>query len=472
MSIRALGKQSLIYGFGHIISRIITFLLLPLYTNVFTPEKYGVVSLAYAFIGFTSMLYRYGTDTALMKFYSQEENDKSTYLTTILILQVASGIVFSGFLILFSNHLSPILLGTNDSLILIIIAGILICDTLWTLASIVLRSEERPFSFVGLNLINVIGTLILNVYFVVILKLGIRGVLFSNLIVSFSLVLVVTPFFYSRFSFSSITTKIAKKVLWFALPFLPAGIFTMILELSNRYFLKWLTDTATVGIYSAGYKLGMFGLLMVMGFNMGWTPYFLKQRDNPEAKSLFARVAKYFLGLQGFISILLILWIDTLIRSSFFGISFFGPEFWNSTQIMPVILLGYMFFALYVLQHPSIYHTDKTKWVAMFRGVGAIVAIALNLILIPIFGLMGSAWASVIAYACMALSIYIKTRGIYKIPYSLTGLAFPVLCVIIVMFLPLSPGLKLFIPLVYLVIWFMVVLTPEERISIKQMAGL
>ncbi|NQV38228.1 MAG: oligosaccharide flippase family protein [Candidatus Marinimicrobia bacterium] len=469
MSIRALGKQSLIYGFGHIISRIITFLLLPLYTNIFTPTEYGVISLAYAFIGFALMLYRYGTDTALMKFYSQTENDKSTYFTTILIMQILSGIAFSGFLILFSNYLSPILLGTHDSLILILIAGILLFDTLWTLAAIVLRSEEKPFSFVGLNLINVVGTLVLNIFFVLTLKYGIRGVLFSNLIVSFFLVLILAPFFFKRFSFSTISTEILKKVFWFALPFLPAGIFTMVLELSNRYFLKWLTDTATVGIYSAGYKLGMFGLLMVMGFNMGWTPYFLKQRDNPDAKPLFARVAKYFLGLQGFVSIVLILWIDTIIRSSLFGISFFGPGFWSSTQIMPLILLGYMFFAIYVLQHPAIYHTDNTKWVAMFRGVSALVAIILNLVLIPYWGIMGSAWASVIAYASMALSIYLKTRKIYPIPYSLIGVIFPFLCVIVVMVIPASLLVKLLIPFIYLVVWTMFVLTADERKSIKQM---
>ena len=68
--------------------------------------------------------------------------------------------------------------------------------------------------------------------------------------------------------------EVLKKVFNFSLPFVPAGLFTMIMELADRYLLEWLVGTSAVGIYSAGYKLGMFGLLMVMGFNMGWTPFF------------------------------------------------------------------------------------------------------------------------------------------------------------------------------------------------------
>ena len=73
MAIKTLGKQTLIYGFGHVLARLITFLLLPLYTHTFTKEDYGAISLAYAFIGFAVILYRYGMDTALMKFSIQKK---------------------------------------------------------------------------------------------------------------------------------------------------------------------------------------------------------------------------------------------------------------------------------------------------------------------------------------------------------------------------------------------------------------
>ena len=85
MSIKILGKQSMIYGIGYIMARLVTFLLLPLYTNVFTQEQYGVISLAYAFIGFAMILYRYGMDTALIKYSVQEKGDiRKKHITIIL----------------------------------------------------------------------------------------------------------------------------------------------------------------------------------------------------------------------------------------------------------------------------------------------------------------------------------------------------------------------------------------------------
>ena len=96
----------------------------------------------------------------------------------------------------------------------------------------------------------------------------------------------------------------------------------MIMELSNRYILDWLEGTHAVGLFSAGYKLGIFGLIVVMGFNMGWTPYFLKRIKEENAKIEFSYIASLFLGLLGFvvviISILLqIIFIQDLISTLF-----------------------------------------------------------------------------------------------------------------------------------------------------------
>ena len=89
MSLKILGKESLIYGFGHVVSRLITFLLLPIYTHTFSPKEYGTISLAYAFMGFALVVYKYGMDTALMKYGVQKLNlDRSRHITVILIIQI------------------------------------------------------------------------------------------------------------------------------------------------------------------------------------------------------------------------------------------------------------------------------------------------------------------------------------------------------------------------------------------------
>ena len=98
MSLKILGKESLIYGFGHVVSRLITFLLLPIYTHTFSPKEYGTISLAYAFMGFVLVVYKYGMDTALMKFSVQLENIKrKSYISSIYVLQFCTSFIFSSF---------------------------------------------------------------------------------------------------------------------------------------------------------------------------------------------------------------------------------------------------------------------------------------------------------------------------------------------------------------------------------------
>ena len=82
MSITLLGRQSLIYGFGHFLSRFINFLLLPLYTYRLSPEEYGVISLIYVFIAFLNIIFAHGMDISFMRFQTLEkmQMDKKTTL--------------------------------------------------------------------------------------------------------------------------------------------------------------------------------------------------------------------------------------------------------------------------------------------------------------------------------------------------------------------------------------------------------
>ena len=152
MSIKILGKESLIYGTGHVLARLITFFLLPIYTHVFSPEEYGVVSLAYAFMGFSMMFYRYGMDTALMKYSVQLNYDnKTAYISSIYILQLLSSIIFSAVLYFVSDYVSEPLLGIGNPDWIIILAGILMLDNLWNHHVLLLRAENRPGSYIFFN---------------------------------------------------------------------------------------------------------------------------------------------------------------------------------------------------------------------------------------------------------------------------------------------------------------------------------
>jgi len=470
MSIKTLGKQTLIYGIGTILARIVTFLLLPLYTNVFTAEEYGVVSLAYAFIGFAIMLYRYGMDAALMKYYIEVEGEeKKKYFTTIFISQFVTSLIFSGLLFISASMIAPIILGGSYTFLFQLVAIILFFDVLWMLPLLILRAEEKPKHYIILSLLNVVLLMSFNIYLVVYKGLGIQGVLIGNIAASGLLLLATLPIILRNIKISLLDRVVLKQVLKFGLPFFPAGIFTMIMELSDRYLLEWMTNTSLVGIYSAGNKLGMFGMLLVLGFNMGWTPFFLKIGKQKDAPVIFSKVATYFLGISGFFIVFISLWIDYVIRINIGNVTIFGSEFWSSTQVVPLILLGYYFSGLFVLQLPGVFILNKTNWMPILRGVGASVSIVANLILIPIFDINGAAMGKVIAYFCMAAAIYIMTKNIYPIPFRLRSVLFPIIFMLVIIAIPLSNELRLIVTILYPVLWFLLVSEKTDIERIKRL---
>ncbi len=416
--LKALSRQSLIYGLGHIISRIITFLLLPLYTNVFTPAEYGLISLAYTFLGFMNVVLHYGLDAALMKRYVPADgSQRKTILTTAWISFLISSIFFALIVIAFRLPLSQLILGGTYPRFMAYLGVILALDVLWSIPMLVLRSEQKPTHFLGFSLFNVLASLGLNLLLVLRFHLGVEGVLLSNVITSGTLVAMTFPMLWKRMGWRAWSLPTWKTLMRFGLPFLPSGIFAMIMELADRYLLLYFTDTDTVGLYSAGYKLGMLMLLAVMGFNMGWQPFFLKEGDGESQRSLYVRITTYVLTLLAFLWVLMVVWVPDLIRLKVGSITLYGPNYWSSVSIVPWVALGYWFHAAYLLQLPGVFLKDQSRYVAIIRGLGAGLNIVLNILFIPRWGGIGAAVATCISFGGMALTLYIINRRIYPLKY-------------------------------------------------------
>ena len=416
MSIKSLGSQSLIYGAGHVAARGVTFLLLPIYTNIFSLEDYGIISLIYTFLGFMNVVLHYGLDASLLKHYMPADSEeRKTILSNAYGSFLITTILFSVLLIIFRNNVSGLLFGINLPNITLLVVGILFFDVLWSIHVLILRAEERPVYFSIISFLNVLSTLALNILFVIYLELGIYGVLLSNLITSGVIFLITFPIILKRSSIKSLSLKYWKKMMKFGVPFLPAGIFSMILELSDRYILRYLTDIETVGLYNAGYKLGLLILLIVMGFNMAWQPYFLKKEK--EERKYIADVTTLVFAVLGFFWILLLLWSDTMVKMKFGDFSFFGEQYWEATSIVPIIGLAYVFHAGYLIQLPGVYLLEKTGWIPLVRGLGALSNIILNFLFIPEYGIVGAASATCLSFILMAVIFYFINRSVFPILY-------------------------------------------------------
>ena len=459
----------MIYGIGHVATRFITFLLLPYYTNVFSTSEYGVISLAYAFIGFLIIIYRYGMDTALMKFSVQKTGVlKDSYISNIFIIQIITAIIFSGLLYLLRDSVSEVLFGINRPRWVVFISLILFLDLFWNLPLLLLRSQKKAISFISISLLNVILTMGFNIYFISYLKLGVEGVFASNFISSFIVFLLCIPYLWKNIYFKYFDKSILSKLVKFSIPFLPAGIFTMMMELSDRYIIDFYMTTSDVGIYSAGKKIGTLGLVVVMAFNMGWTPYFLGRIKAPNAKKDFSEITSLFLFALGLVCLIISLFIPELMTISFNDKYIISEQFWGCKSIVSSILLGYYFFGLYVVQSPGVYAVEKTNFVPLFRLFGALGIIILGLILTPYFGLIGLSYAVVFSYFLMSASIYVFNHKFYKIRYKFSSVFYPILFLIISQFNMESLFLRVSILLTYLLGWYYLILNKNEKNYIKE----
>ena len=410
-----LRKETITYGVGHVLTRLASFLLLPLFTNIFSNDEYGIITLIYVFIGFFTVVMHLGLDAALLKYYKNDDSNKKLYVTNTYVPVLIINIIFFTFCFLLSDYLAYPLIGINDSFIFLMVMLILFFDVLWSMPMVMLRIDNKPIQFICYNLINVLSNLFCIYLFVTIYKMGVWGVVLSGL-VSSGLLFIITLFpIIKNLSLKLIDKDILKKVTQFGFPLVFAGIFSMTLELSDRYIIKELLDTDYVGLYNAGYKLGMLMLLIIMAFNMAWQPFFLnKENQNKELISSISNSMFLFFSL---ICFFIICFGEPLASIKVFGYSFIGEDFIDGMSIFPWICAGYLFHGAYILQLPGAYITNNTIAIAKIRGAGALTNVALNFILIPVLGIHGAAIATFIAFALISVLLFIYNKKIYLLQY-------------------------------------------------------
>ncbi|MEE2876526.1 MAG: oligosaccharide flippase family protein [Candidatus Neomarinimicrobiota bacterium] len=411
--------QTLVYGAGNVMTRLVTFLLLPLFTNVLSPEEYGLTTLLYVFLGFMNILYHYGLDAAFMRYYSNIEvsNEKLSLFSTALWLGLATSIALSIVIMLSATTLSSLLLGSyNYANLFRLAAAILLLDAVSHVPFALLRLENRAIHFVTIKFINVMITLGMNIYLVVIKEMGLDGVFISVALASAATTfsVLVATLRSTRLYFNATSVG---PLLRFGLPFLPAGLATIAMESIDRYILAALTDAATVGVYSAGYKLGIFMLLLTAAFQYAWQPFFLKAGDRPESKPLFSRVFTNFMVVALFTWTVLTLFLPEIIRLQLGGVWLVGPAFHEAESIVPIILMAYLLQGAYLNFLPGIYFASKTIYIAGITGLSALINIGVNFSLIPLYGMTGAAYATLAGHGAMAILTYFVSRKLFTVPY-------------------------------------------------------
>ncbi len=425
---KKLFKQTFIYGLATVLPRMLSFLLVPLYTAVLPTGEYGEISVIFAYFVLFNVILAYGMETAFFRFFNKKENQQTVLNTSGWSLFFSSG-VFLVLALLLQNQVS-ILIDIPLKYIKLAI-WILFLDALVIIPFAWLRARERPMRYAIIKIFNVAVNLGLNVFFLLYLEdlsqnnaffssiykpdFKISYVFISNLIASGLTLLLMLPFYFRlelRFN-----TKLWKQMLSYAYPILIAGIAFSVNEVADRIFLDYFLPEAIakekIGAYSACYKLAVFMTLFATAFRLGIEPFFFSHATAKNAKKNYASITKYFTIFGSVILLVIVVFIDL------FKVVLIQDEtYWEAMHIVPLIILANLFLGIY--HNLSVWYkiTDKTKIGGYISIAGAALTIILNVAFISLIGYIASAIATLSAYFLMMLLSYVLGKKYYPIPYS------------------------------------------------------
>lgn len=419
-SIKRLTTETAIYGISTIVGRFLNFLLVPFYTNVLATGEFGIQANVYSLIAFLNVVYVYGLDTAYFKYASTlEAGDRKQNFSTPLISISLTSLFFSLLIHLCASSIASLDFVNIPAQHIDVIryaAWILFFDSLCVIPFAALRLNHQAKTFAGIKLVNITVNIILNVVLLAIYKMGIEGIFVSGLVSSVLTFVLLLPITSKNLT-SNFLKPLWRGLLKFGLPTVPAGLAAMVMQVIDRPILQALTDSQTVGIYQANYKLGIFMMLVVSMFSYAWQPFFFQTAQQSNAKELFARVMTYFLLFTSIVFLAVSFFIGDLVKIRIWGHYVIPPPYWSGLNIVPVVLLAYMFTGIGTNLSAGIYILKKTYYVPYYTGAGAIVNIAANYALIPRLGILGAAYATLLSYAVMAVLEYVIVQRLYFVRY-------------------------------------------------------
>ncbi|CAN5142494.1 polysaccharide biosynthesis C-terminal domain-containing protein [soil metagenome] len=448
--------QTAIYGLSTIVSRLLSFILTPIYTKAYDPGIYGIFTTMFSWVSMLNPLLAFGMETTFFRYLNKKEDQKQAVydnaFATVLTLSVL--FLFIG-IPLISNIATGISIGntsTHADYILYVkcFVAVLVLDALAVIPFAKIRADGRPGRYGLVKFINVVIFVSFNLLFIYgfpfIVKHNYSGmalitpwfrhgwvgyVFISNLISSSVTLLMLLPELLKlKFRFN---WPMLKEMLLYSWPILISNISYSLNENVDKLLLGKLLpikeSANAVGIYSGCAKISLFLNLFINAFRLGAEPFFFSHSKNKNAGQTYARIMDYFVIAVCVIFVALIANIEIL--KHFVN----NHNYWVGLGVVPPLVFGYVSLGIYM--NLSVWYrlSDQTKYGLYISGIGAVLTLILNVIFIPLYSYMASAWISLAAYATMMVLSYIWGQKNYPIPYNLKkNLAYIISSVIIVYF--------------------------------------
>jgi len=399
--LKRLVSHSAIYWVGTLLTKMIGFFLIPLYTRYLNPADYGILELLVLSVDIISLFLGLQLTNAVAKYYDSAEgisNKHKVVSTAIILLLVLGGSVFSG-LIFFSDTVSAIVFDhTEHSQLFQIVFVAAFCSIIMQIPLLLLRIHDKSKQFVAITLSQVLLTVGLTIYFVVELELGVFGIVAANAIITslvcgYLLIITVTKV---GLRFSSHYTR---EMIIYSAPLIPGVIGMFVIHFSDRFFLNSYASLDELGIYALAYKFGyLLSPLLIQPFGLVWGPKMFEVYRHENSHEILEKIfhGYAFLAITAFFT--LSLFINELL------IIMTTPQYYLSASLVPVIALAYALNALNRLVMTPFYTENKTKYIGIINSAAAVVCIILNILLIKPLGGLGAAIATLLSFSFILIT--------------------------------------------------------------------
>lgn len=431
--IGSLAKDTAVYGLSSIIGRFLNWCLVPLYTNVFPAEEYGVVTFVYSVVALIMIVLTYGMETGFFRFANHDRwKDPNEVYSTALISLASTSMLFVILIAVFIKPVSGWMECAGHESYVIIMAVCVAMDAFMAMPYSFLRYKKRPVRFATLRLVNIGLNIALNLFFILLcpwlMKVapaavdwfydpdyGIGYIFLANLIASAVNMFMMIPELHGfKWKFNA---ALLKEMLVYSAPLLVLGIAGIMNQTVDKLLFPILApDKATamqdLGIYGANYKIAIVMVMFIQAFRFAYEPFIFSQaRERGESKNkAYSDAMKYFVLFALLLFMGVMFYLDILKY-------FISPAYFSGLKIVPIIMLAELFFGVFF--NLSLWYklSDKTVWGMWFSLFGLFVSVVLNVVLVPHFSYVGCAVAALCSYGLMMVVSYFIGQRKYPIKY-------------------------------------------------------
>jgi len=416
---RDLLRHSAVYGLSQVLSRLASFLLLPIYTSYLRPADYGVIAILDLVSGIFAIMIGAGMGAAVTRYYfeAQDEKGRSQVWWTGLTFVLFTGTAFLFPMMFYRDALADVTLGNNIKEGAFFYTLILLNMWLNIVGKVLdtyLRVRKWSGTSVCVNLFRLVLNMGLNIFFLAAWDLGVTGILVGNLITGGVGTLILVVIFLKNQESYSFDFILLGKLWRFGGPLILVSLLSSLMHQVDRYLLRLFLDMDQVGVYSVAYTIGQgVNTLFLLPFHMIWSVLMFEVAKQPNAKQIYVQVFQYFVY-----ALALVMLGVSLVAKDLFALMV-APEYIEGAALIPIVCLAYLLFSLHSHFQVPVLLAKRTVTLLPVVSVAVLTNLAANFLLIPSFGSVGAAWASVITFATYSFVGLWRYRRIDRYNYPL-----------------------------------------------------